>query len=99
MGGKVCNVDVEWGRGFEGLVAWARENEVDLLVPGPEQPLVDGVEGVFRRGELSAGAMLLHCLSSLVSLIRPSLPSCTPFYLPSSQPASPYSVLPPKPPV
>ena len=60
MGGKVRNVDVKWGggggdgaQGFDGLVAWAKENEVDLLVPGPEQPLVDGVEGVFRRGESS----------------------------------------------
>ncbi len=28
---------------FEGLVNWAKEHEVDLVVIGPEQPLVDGL--------------------------------------------------------
>lgn len=26
-------------------------SQVDLCIPGPEQPLVDGVERVFRKGE------------------------------------------------
>ncbi len=55
MGGKVVNVpaeEVAWGgkEGYEALVKWAREKRVDLVVPGPEQPLVDGAEAVFRKG-------------------------------------------------
>ncbi|KAF7307134.1 Phosphoribosylformylglycinamidine cyclo-ligase [Mycena indigotica] len=34
---------------FPALVAFALENQVTLLVPGPEQPLVDGVETHFRK--------------------------------------------------
>jgi phosphoribosylamine--glycine ligase/phosphoribosylformylglycinamidine cyclo-ligase len=30
MGGKVQNVQVPWGKQFEGLVAWAKENKVSL---------------------------------------------------------------------
>lgn len=52
-GGKVKNVDVPYGgsAGYEGAAAWAKEQGVDLVVPGPEQPLVDGAEAVFRKGE------------------------------------------------
>nr|WRH23605.1 phosphoribosylamine-glycine ligase [Naematelia aurantialba] len=51
MGGKVSNVSVAWGgkAGYAGIAAWAVEHGVDLVVPGPEQPLVDGVELVFRK--------------------------------------------------
>jgi len=62
MDGKVENVPLAWGgsAGFGGVVAWAKEREVDLVVPGPEQPLVDGVELAFRKGPLmgvSAGSV------------------------------------------
>lgn len=33
---------------FQEITAWARENGIDLCVPGPEQPLVDGVEAAFK---------------------------------------------------
>ncbi|KAK4034903.1 phosphoribosylglycinamide synthetase [Parachaetomium inaequale] len=33
---------------YPGLVDLARRNAVNLVVPGPEAPLVDGVEGFFR---------------------------------------------------
>jgi phosphoribosylamine--glycine ligase/phosphoribosylformylglycinamidine cyclo-ligase len=33
---------------YPGLVDLARKNGVNLVVPGPEAPLVDGVEGFFR---------------------------------------------------
>ena len=57
MGGKVENVALVWGgkAGFGGVVSWAGEREVDLVVPGPEQPLVDGVELAFRKGESARG--------------------------------------------
>jgi len=31
----------------EALVVWAKEHEIDLVIPGPEQPLVDGVADAF----------------------------------------------------
>ena len=53
MGGKVENVVVPFGgsSGYKGVVAWATEKEVDLVIPGPEQPLVDGVESMFKKGK------------------------------------------------
>ncbi|MBD3314954.1 MAG: phosphoribosylamine--glycine ligase, partial [Chitinivibrionales bacterium] len=34
---------------WEGLADWAEENEIDLTVVGPEQPLVEGIVDVFTR--------------------------------------------------
>ena len=39
---------------FPGLVAFAKEHEVSLVVPGPEAPLVAGIEGFFRAGRFHA---------------------------------------------
>ncbi|KAK6584319.1 hypothetical protein PZA11_002543 [Diplocarpon coronariae] len=33
---------------YPGLVAFAQHNQINLVVPGPEAPLVDGIEGYFR---------------------------------------------------
>lgn len=100
MGGKVRNVDIKWGEDFQGLVQWAKGEEVDLLVPGPEQPLVDGVEGVFRRGALETdmgGLPSTHAHTNKQPFsFFPFMPTPRPH--PFSQPASPYSVHPPKPP-
>lgn len=54
LGGKIENVNAPWGGkdGYEGVVKFAQDNKVDLVVPGPEQPLVDGAEQEFRKGEL-----------------------------------------------
>ncbi|TIA92911.1 hypothetical protein E3P99_00358 [Wallemia hederae] len=38
---------------FERLVKYAVDNDINLVIPGPEQPLVDGVEGHFRRAGIS----------------------------------------------
>lgn len=46
---KVVNVDAVKAEDFPGLVQFAVSNEVNLVVPGPEAPLVDGVEGWFRK--------------------------------------------------
>jgi len=55
MGGKVENVKIPWGGkfGYLDVVTFAVTEQVDLAVPGPEQPLVDGVESLFRKGELN----------------------------------------------
>lgn len=45
---KTVNVDSVSAEDFPGLVAFAQSKQVNLVVPGPEAPLVDGVEGFFR---------------------------------------------------
>lgn len=37
---------------LQGLAIFARAQDVDLVIPGPEAPLVDGIESVFRAGEV-----------------------------------------------
>ncbi|OOQ87513.1 Bifunctional purine biosynthetic protein ADE1 [Penicillium brasilianum] len=44
---KITNVDVK-GDDYPGLVAFAQKNGVNLVVPGPEAPLVDGIQGYFQ---------------------------------------------------
>ncbi|TYJ58428.1 phosphoribosylamine-glycine ligase [Cryptococcus floricola] len=66
MGGKVENLALPWGAppAFASIVEWSQAQNVDLVVPGPEQPLVDGVEGAFKKagiavfGPSPAAAML-----------------------------------------
>jgi phosphoribosylamine--glycine ligase/phosphoribosylformylglycinamidine cyclo-ligase len=45
---KVTNDNSVAADDYPGLVELARKNGVNLVVPGPEAPLVDGVEGFFR---------------------------------------------------
>ncbi|KAI9208830.1 phosphoribosylglycinamide synthetase [Polychytrium aggregatum] len=45
---KVVNVAIDSGD-FEKLKAFAVENQVRLVVPGPEQPLVDGIADAFKK--------------------------------------------------
>ncbi|KAK4146364.1 phosphoribosylglycinamide synthetase [Dichotomopilus funicola] len=45
---KVVNSSAVAADDYPGLVELARKNAVNLVVPGPEAPLVDGVEGFFR---------------------------------------------------
>ncbi|EAW08648.1 bifunctional aminoimidazole ribotide synthase/glycinamide ribotide synthase [Aspergillus clavatus NRRL 1] len=44
---KITNADVK-GNDYPGLVAFAQKNGVNLVVPGPEAPLVDGIQGYFQ---------------------------------------------------
>jgi len=44
----VSNVDISVGQ-FAELVRFAQENSIDLVVPGPEVPLVNGIECHFRK--------------------------------------------------
>ncbi|KAF9448190.1 bifunctional purine ADE1 [Macrolepiota fuliginosa MF-IS2] len=46
---KCSNLDVISPADFPGLVAFALKNDVNLVIPGPEQPLVDGIESHFRN--------------------------------------------------
>lgn len=47
---KITNANVK-GDDYPGLVAFAQKNQVNLVVPGPEAPLVDGIQGYFQAGE------------------------------------------------
>jgi hypothetical protein len=47
---KITNANVK-GDDYPGLVAFAQQNQVNLVVPGPEAPLVDGIQGYFQAGE------------------------------------------------
>lgn len=49
---KIANANVK-GDDYTGLVAFAQHNGVNLVVPGPEAPLVDGIQGYFQAGMLS----------------------------------------------
>lgn len=46
---KVTNVTTVSAEDFPALVDFAQSNGVGLVVPGPEAPLVDGVEGFFKK--------------------------------------------------
>lgn len=48
---KVSNIEAR-ADDYPGLVTLAQKHNVNLVVPGPEAPLVDGIEGYFRAGEL-----------------------------------------------
>ena len=37
---------------YEGLLAWAKEKQIDLTIVGPEQPLVDGLVDMFNQEKL-----------------------------------------------
>jgi phosphoribosylamine--glycine ligase/phosphoribosylformylglycinamidine cyclo-ligase len=46
---KTSNVTSVKAEDFAGLVKFSQENGVNLVVPGPEAPLVDGVDGSERQ--------------------------------------------------
>lgn len=46
---KVTNVDSISAEDFSGLVKFSQSNGVNLVVPGPEAPLVDGIEAFFKK--------------------------------------------------
>lgn len=49
FGSKSTNVAIS-ASDFSKLVEFAVSNDVNLVIPGPEQPLVDGIELYFRKG-------------------------------------------------
>jgi phosphoribosylamine--glycine ligase/phosphoribosylformylglycinamidine cyclo-ligase len=47
---NVTNVAIGSGKeSFEKLVEFAQEKKIDLVIPGPEQPLVDGISSYFKK--------------------------------------------------
>ena len=49
---KVENINHVKAEDFDALMAFAKEKEVNLVVPGPEAPLVAGIEGACRAAGL-----------------------------------------------
>ncbi|KHJ31492.1 putative phosphoribosylformylglycinamidine cyclo-ligase [Erysiphe necator] len=50
---KTTNVTTVRPDDYKALVALAQEKKINLVVPGPEAPLVDGIEGYFRAVGIS----------------------------------------------
>jgi phosphoribosylamine--glycine ligase/phosphoribosylformylglycinamidine cyclo-ligase len=55
-GDKIVNVDKN-PADFLDLITFATDNNVQLLVPGPEQPLVDGIADAFKKGSFEVGVI------------------------------------------
>ena len=47
---KVSNAEDVSPSDFPSLVKFAKKIHANLVIPGPEAPLVDGIEGYFRAG-------------------------------------------------
>ena len=43
---------------FTGLVAHAKQHGINLVVPGPEAPLVAGIQSYFQAGGTTSGLMV-----------------------------------------
>lgn len=50
---RCMNISIPAGANgdWREIVSWSQQQRINLVVPGPEQPLVDGVELAFRQGE------------------------------------------------
>ncbi|ODV97528.1 hypothetical protein PACTADRAFT_52 [Pachysolen tannophilus NRRL Y-2460] len=51
---NVSNVPIGYSpKDFPALVAFAKEKDIQLVIPGPEQPLVDGISTFFKKNGIS----------------------------------------------
>ena len=60
---KISNVNI-MADDYAGLVEFSQMNNVNLVVPGPEAPLVDGIQGHFQAGkvpEVTASTNVFYC--------------------------------------
>lgn len=57
IGSKCSNVAIS-ASDFPKLVDFAVSHDINLVVPGPEQPLVDGIEAYFRKGSSKTFSLL-----------------------------------------
>ena len=74
---KISNVSVK-SDDYPGLVKFAQEKGVNLVVPGPEAPLVDGIQGYFQAGEftLQTWSLVNSNMSSWHPLLWPVQGCC-----------------------
>lgn len=68
---KIANANVK-GDDYPGLVAFAQKNGVNLVVPGPEAPLVDGIQGYFQAGRWTAPISYIIFYPSRLVVSNPS---------------------------
>lgn len=45
---------------YPGLVDFAKQYDVNLVIPGPEAPLVDGIEAYFRKGDILSASFITY---------------------------------------
>lgn len=58
---KVWNISSEvQPSDYPGLVNFARLHNVNLVIPGPEAPLVDGIEAFFREGDIAPTFLMMY---------------------------------------
>ena len=55
---KITNVNIK-SDDYPGLVDFSQKNGVNLVVPGPEAPLVDGIQGFFEAGKAEAFSIFI----------------------------------------
>ncbi|KAI7892970.1 phosphoribosylglycinamide synthetase [Mucor mucedo] len=48
LGSKITNVNIGVSD-FPKLIEFALANKIDLVIPGPEQPIVEGIQGEFKK--------------------------------------------------
>ncbi|KAI8972518.1 phosphoribosylglycinamide synthetase [Pilobolus umbonatus] len=48
LGSKISNVNIGVSD-FSQLTEFAIKNQIDLVIPGPEQPIVEGIQAVFKK--------------------------------------------------
>jgi phosphoribosylamine--glycine ligase/phosphoribosylformylglycinamidine cyclo-ligase len=47
---RVSNVEVVDEEDYPALVSLAKDLNINLVVPGPDAPIVGGIQGYFRKG-------------------------------------------------
>jgi hypothetical protein len=66
---KVKNVNIGV-TDFAKLVQFAQDNEINIVVPGPEVPLVEGIESHFRKGALLSLKVNLQLESTVLDRLK-----------------------------
>ena len=87
---NVENIDHIKPDDFSSLVRFARDRSVNLVIPGPEVPLVNGIADFFRRGK-AFGCPLKECISLTDAGLKPVYDVLDPARLPHAWKAQKHS--------
>lgn len=50
---------------YLGLVGLAKKLDIDLVIPGPDVPVIEGIEGYFRNG---ISPLSVYCISQILTI-------------------------------
>lgn len=67
---KVENVNGINMNDFAAVIGFAKEKDINLVVPGPEAPLVDGIEKYCRAGKSIKVIMRLFCVQMIYGWLQ-----------------------------